>query len=344
MGKLNKAILASVLGFGFSIVPIQNTSPTVAHASTSDAWLQAERSGSEVRLTWWVADGESQVEILRAGQLIFTGTGDGFLQDRTEVSGVEKYEMVVTSEQPTSMQNSNPTGDESTSEIYENLNIVGVEIGSSAESIMSSESAVASPLGNATTLRYQTFIPAQYMKAPLAGCQYSGAYDYYKGDNRSFSTSSTASFRTRFDVSVTWASSALSSLKTVGRTHVYRLVNGSYLPIDDDIASKESMVMTPISTTQTKAVFRFRQDVGNPFCASNGIFFDLTATIYRSGSYSLKGTRLRVPNHEIYIKDSDESAWTIILRDPYLDFAGCLTPVLSGVIGCEVDTYEWGTR
>jgi hypothetical protein len=211
---------------------------------------------------------------------------------------------------------------------YENVAILGLTL--SNFEIDSPNTVNASPAASSTLLRYQTFIPEQYVSAPSVGCSYSGDYDYYfAGDNRSF-TPGSSKFRTRMDVKVDWATGQTPLLtKTVGTTHVYQLYNGVYSLKDQQTAPSSSMQILNASVSSSTATFEMKQDVVNPFCTANGIYFDFAVRINRSGGYSLTGSRLIIPDHEIYIMDSDASTWTSILQADHYWFFACLTPVLS---------------
>lgn len=244
------------------------------------------------------------------------------------------------------MQNENPdVASPALVSAFENIEILGLDISPTGITSISSDAANASPSATSTTLRYQTFIPEAYVPAPPAGCSYYGSPYYYKGDSRSFSTSTAATYRTKFDVTVSWTTPAISSSRIVGQTKVFKYANGTYTQVDFATASSSSMVLTTQSVSSTKAVFKTSQDVHNPFCIfSNGIYFDLNVTINRSGTYSISGLRLKVPNHEIYIKDSDQSTWTGMLQAPYLYFEECLTPITSTAKNCLETTSLTGSR
>lgn len=227
---------------------------------------------------------------------------------------------------------------------YEKVDILGMHVEANSPSQLFVDTANASVNAASTTLRYQTFIPENFVHVPLAGCTYSGDTQYFKGDNRSFSTAEGAAYRTRFDVIANWNSASLGWSRLVGTSKVYTNFNNSYIPLDSATAPNTSMQVTTTSTTSLKMVFNMVQDVKNPFCVSNGIFFNFNVTINRSGTYSMSGTRLQVPNHEIYIKDSDQSTWTYIYQAPYLYFDQCLTPGVSTIVGCLQDKSLSGSR
>lgn len=70
-----------------------------------------------------------------------------------------------------------------------------------------------------------------------------------------------------------------------------------------------------------------QEDVTNPLCISGptlGITFDYNFTIERSGFYSINGVSLAVPNHELYVIDSDLPTWRPIMRRTLNSF-NCLS-------------------
>lgn len=187
----------------------------------------------------------------------------------------------------------------------------------------------AAILPSVTTVRNMTFIPEDWVTAPFLGCSSFLNYEF-KGDSRTWSTSSSA-FRTKFDVAVDWnGGPGLTSTRTVGQTTLWHNVFGNRVLEKSATASNSSMVLTSISKTSTEVKFKTYQDVTNPICFdafTNGIFFNLNWTVSRLGSYSVQGTYMPVPNHEAYISSSSTPSWVTVFQTVHQPFE-CLMAVV----------------
>jgi hypothetical protein len=190
-------------------------------------------------------------------------------------------------------------------------------------SIFAPQMASASGQAAKTYLRYQTFIPDNYLGAPDRGCTPDDGLDYlFAGDGRGFDPNS-SSFKTRFQVTVDWTESgALTYSTTVGPTKRYKMANNG-LPILSSektaTATNEGMVLTQKSTSSTLTHYTLDHSVTNPMCSSIvtfPIWYDTDVWIARSGAYTVTNEYRRAPNHELYLKDSDEMSWTALLQSP----------------------------
>jgi hypothetical protein len=320
-------------------------STAIAQNVTSEGSILVTREAEQTNIEWHVSEEYSNVQIIVDGVSIASGPIAGEIQVDADTSSQQFT--VVASRDSTSIEAdeflSSAANFTDSADLLETVAIIGVTL-DNFQNRATVDSAVASPAATSTTLRYQTFIPAAYAKAPEVGCSYRGADGFYfRGDNRSYSAGASSS-RTRFDTTVNWASPSISSVRTVGPTTVYQLVNASYRAVATTTAPKNSMVLTPQSATSTTAKFNIRQNVANPYCTSNGIYFDFDVTITRAGGYYLTGKRLRAPSHEVFIKDSDATPWTSVFQQPALAFPDCLIPVYSGLIQCEETRTAGGAR
>ncbi|MEY3846206.1 MAG: hypothetical protein RJA66_473 [Actinomycetota bacterium] len=184
----------------------------------------------------------------------------------------------------------------------------------------------AAVLPAVTTVRNVTFIPESWLNAPFVGCADYPNFDF-KGDNRSWSASSSA-YRTKFDVAINWNSGpSLTSTRAVGETSLWFNVFGTRTLSQAATASNSSMVLTPISSTNSTVTFKMYQDVKNPLCINfltNGIFSNLNWSVSRLGSYSVQGTYMPVPNHEAYISSSSSSSWVTVFQTAHQNYL-CLT-------------------
>jgi len=347
MNKIFRLAISISLASTVTILPPWTIGELTAVAQnvTSEGSILVTREAEQTNIEWHVGEEYSNVEIIVDGVSVASGLNSGEVQVGAD-SRSQQF-AVVASRDSTRIESeeflSSSANVNDAAGLLETVAIIGVTLDSS-QKLATVDSAVASAAATSTTLRYQTFIPAAYAKAPEAGCSYRGADGFYfRGDNRSYSAVASSS-RTRFDTTVNWSSPSISSVRTVGSTTVYQLVGATYRAVATTTASKNSMVLTPQSASSTTAKFNIRQNVANPYCTSNGIYFDFDVTITRAGGYYVTGKRLRAPSHEVFIKDSDASPWTSVFQQPPLAFPDCLIPVYSGLIQCEETRTAGGTR
>ncbi len=185
-----------------------------------------------------------------------------------------------------------------------------------------------------TRFRYQTFISEAYVPVPTdifcPGAPDKAGYgSYFTGDNRGFSAGSTQN-KTALDFKFDWLNLTVNSVsKYVGPTRVvyFNAVTGALLSGPSATASTSGMSVTLVgSPSATKMTARLKHDIGNPLCISKGIFYDLTISAMRTGSYTVSGQVQKVPNHEFYVRDSNSSTWTTIYRYENVGFH-CLIPL-----------------
>ncbi len=116
-----------------------------------------------------------------------------------------------------------------------------------------------------TTFTFQTFIPDNYVKAPLlCGGTVFPSNHYFKGDNRGFDVASTR-YRTKMVTELNWGNTD-RKLRYVGQTKRYKLSNGVYSLVDAKTASSSGMSWYgPNTYTSTRKNFIAYHDVGNPY-------------------------------------------------------------------------------
>ena len=337
-------LLASV----WSIYPVQHVFSAFASAKGSETQFEGSRHGKEVFLAWKTLNRDSFVEVMRDGHEVYSGLGAGSLAEKLTSDTAVSYQLKMTRMPKNSDLNALTPGKRaeiiSNPQLFEYTEILGFDLAPQETQFLNSDSADASINASSTALRYATFIPQQFVSAPWVGCSATSFSDeFFLGDNRTFSTSSSRN-RTRFDVTVNWTSLNTTAITDVGVTNVYQLYNGAYNYVTNDRALDTSMILTQKSISSTKAVLNMKQDVANPFCSSNGIYFNYDVSIFRSGAYSMVGSRLQSPSHEIYIKDSDSTVWKTILQNNSFNLEGCLIPAISSGLGCLTGTTLSGTR
>lgn len=324
---IRQALVACAITLGLVVSPFSPISSAYAESISSVAKLTVSRYEDELTVNWEVFESDLDGELSVDGVVVANVTQDGSVKLTTE------------NLDPTVELNlSKPVPPEENLEIngyelalgLEEVSIQGVTL-QPGDDLAWVEGASASPAAATTTLKYMTFIPERYVPVPSIGCTYTDREKYFfGGDNRTFSSTAT-SFKTKFEVRVSWLDSTVTSSRIVGPTTIFeKLSSGLYQTISTTTASNTTMKLTEVVASSTKAEFRMQQDVKNPECDhifTNGIYFNFKVVIQRSGSYSLTGQRIQVPNHEIYIKDSDTAGWKTVFRDPYLYFENCLKAI-----------------
>lgn len=335
-GQKLKFALPVLFGFLLPMVGILPVTPTQGHAYAVSAEGEAEVVWSESTLAvdWTSVDATSNVivvvgnekvsDTIGAGSLAlpvddYTGENISITWQRT--ARPADLDEIIASNPIRELANSDP-------ELFVVSSTVGISIdGSVGENAFISPANAALP--DSTSFKYMTFIRESFVdELAWPGCELDFSVPYsYKGDNRSFNVDSPR-FRTRMLVTVDWANAGNVSYSTaVGETRQYRKYDdGTYSFHAEKTASSSSMNVNLISKSSKNTSFRMRQDVMNPFCypaVAAGIYFDYTVSVARSGSYTVTGAALRVPNHEFYIIDSDQAGWAKIFTRTGSDF-GCL--------------------
>jgi hypothetical protein len=347
-------IIAFALNSGIAVIP----GPALAHATSRHASLKVSRNGLDVQLEWTLSDPTQEAVLYRDGERIGGNVGDGTKIDKLSTLRPANYVLDLSHE-----MNSTETSlitDEALraravtdAKGFEVVEILGVEVGPNVVA----NSAEASSTASSTLFRYQTFIPDN--KIPITGlapwgCSVPnvvlGGNDYFLGDNRSWAADPSPNqyspaYRTRVDVTMNWlAPLPNASPNYVGTTNLFHYrPNGSiehfWLSPDNS-----STLVSYSAFDRSSLHFSLYQNVKDPFCASNGIFVDINVNIARSGGFSMFGSRLQAPNHEVYIKDSDSGTWTTLMRSTSPNMTTCLTPLISSLNGCVANVSVSGSR
>ena len=331
--------------------------PGAARAeSTSESGdLFVTRSGQTSNLHWNLKDQSQSYVLYRDGEAIKRGKGDGQGQD--QLGNLSPATYVLDMSRPMKADDLTSISDKDLRvsisrnfDKYSTTNIIGVVIGAQG----GANSASATPTAVKTLFRYQSFIGDSTVKVSgltTLGCPNgpvvpSGS-DYFLGDGRGYSADPgpnaySPAYRTRFDVTVDWNAKTVTASPSVGVTNLMHFASDGSARRYSMNPDKSSMVIqaNPVSTA---ARFSLNQDVHDPFCNSNGIWVSVIVNISRSGSFSVTGQRIQVPYQEVYIKDSDVTSWTTILRAAPLTM-DCLIPGVSGALGCVASVSTSGSR
>lgn len=148
---------------------------------------------------------------------------------------------------------------------------------------------------------HRTFIPAAKANSVVCGV--------FKGDNRTWSTSLSASHRTQVTARIDWAAKKVTMTRLVGTTH--RLAEGGF-GAASKTASVSGIKITGVSASSTYGRFEITHSVGNPLCSLAGpISYHEVVSMYKTGALSVQGSGVQVPNHEWYAMKANASVRTI---------------------------------
>lgn len=319
-----------------------------AIASTEFGEVSATRVGEEVQIVWTDPSENASISISADGVTLVQDNAAG----ESIVEVPESGAFSVTWSRDANQEEiltalSNSTQDElllSNPEALERFATVELSIGETADQ---PDAANAATLPASTTFRYSTFIRDAYVYAPDVACiAPSGSVYEYNGNNRGFSSTATT-YKTRFGITIDWANAGnVTSTKAVQPTKLYRYeADGTRTLISTATASTLGMGITVISESATLSTFRLIHDVRNPFCNSlaGGIYYDVKVSAARSGNFSASGVVLKFPDHEFYVKDSDQTTWTTIFQNRATSLA-CLSSAFYRTSACHDSISAPGSR
>lgn len=356
-----KKILAPIMVITLALIlqfPIGNNAFASEQMDLSKGSWTISSSDKKAQVSWDFSDSTSRIELFREGHLVAVGPKEGiYVVPEVQPGDSLDFQIHVRSAlSPDEVSNLQVTLNKSASEVKKSIgHFEGAGLNlrvpfSGFSQRDSAEAAVSMP--DYTILRYTTFIRNSTVEAANGFCAPAGNANYrFRGDNRGFSPTSN-SFRSRFDVRVNWSNgTAISPTRTIGRTvrEVYDTTASQWKFDASAVASNESMDLTLIGTqTSNHATFNIKQDPKDPFCqlfglTANGIYFDFDFSIWRASSYSYSGTARVTPDHELYLKDSDQTSWNVLFQKESQTF-DCLNPILSPWQTCIVARADQGTR
>lgn len=355
-------VVAVLLGVMFPAIGFEPNFDTTgsARAFSTEGTAEIAWDGSDIDVEWTSVSPESTVTVTAGDMKVSTTVGEGsvslsreqFSEETISITWereaeVSDLEDIDASKSVRELATTNP-------EMFVVSSTIGIPIGGAV-----GEGGFVAPaqaaLPASTTFKYMTFIREAYVPTPEVlftkpcdetNAVYRGRLNrYFKGDNRSFNVNS-SKFRTKINVTVDWSlGGRVSSSKAVGPTERYvKMTDGTYEFDGEATASGDTISVSTLSRSSTLTKFKIQQDESNPLCRPqpNGIFSDYTVSVARSGAYTVTGSALRVPNHEFYLKDSDQTSWTNIFARTGSDF-GCLTPGSDTTI-CRNPTPYSGSR
>jgi hypothetical protein len=270
-------------------------------------------------------------EIYKDGFFLADVSGlNSFVVEESEVSQVVDYQMISTYSALDTLQSSAVT-EIAPSEIkHVDIKSALVHPSGILPGGLSAEAATATT----SMLRYRTFISDAWVDAPpLFVCSPAGKDYVFKGDDRSYGPTF-SSYRSSQDITVYWNSNgALALSKDVGTTKRYTKSGTTYTLDASQTASDSTLTLGITSQSSTFVNFHIAGDVRNPFCQpalTNGIYYSYQVHLYRSGSYTVTGSALAVPNHELSIRDDSAGGWTPIFKRANVSFS-CLIPGWGGI-------------
>lgn len=283
-----------------------------------NSWISvsAKTDEGDLNIRWSSELPDVKVQIFGPNNLEIVGGSDGDIWEYPESGHAQgQYTFRAVRQLPDKQEG------ESATPVFQEY-ITSLNLGK-ADSIMPlflSQSASASAAAAKTYLRYQTFIPDAYLGAPALGCTPGGSEFVFEGNGRSFNPDS-SSFKTRFQVTIDWTKNGeLTYSRTVKPTKRYLIGPNGQPRMDTEqteIATNENMIFEEKSKSSTLTHFKLDHSVTNPMCNeffTFPIWYKTDVWVARSGGYTITNEYRRAPNHELYMKDSDENTWTPLLQ------------------------------
>lgn len=173
---------------------------------------------------------------------------------------------------------------------------------------------------------YRTFIPNYRVSVNQTACRgtFPSKTIYFGGDNRTYrAPSSSKDYRTRTQVEANWSHGRVYFRKWVQPTKEYSS-STSTSPVRSATASSSNIYMHSVKRTTKSASFKVWHSSGNPLCRFGGsIWYGVTGTMWRNGSASFHGYRVKVPRHEMYVLGNDKYVWYTVQRRETREFS-CL--------------------
>jgi hypothetical protein len=300
-----------------------------AHAKLISAKVTASLIDETINLQWGELPKGNRLEVsINGDQKLFVNEV-GVLNQVTAAPGENRIE--VTEVKPLS-----DTGTLKNAEQFETRMLI---LGSNQDSLVGADVAYgAQNLPSATRLRYQTFIRDQYVEVNASSDCIPfltfGKRHAFGGDGRDFNADS-EQYRTRFDVRVDWLANGNQVAQTsVGQSKTFEW-NDSLPGIEKwqltgtKTQSTSGMGLTSILESSNLAHFQMVHNISDPFCVwVNPITYNLDVFISRSGTYTITGTRNRVPDHEVYIRTDVNPSWSTIYQRYNYSY-NCLWPIYS---------------
>ena len=360
MKKVFASALAGILGLAIVVLPTGGAAraavmPPTAISSSNGITLELNAHSDGVWISASSTDSNDTLRISKDGVLLEEVLAGGQLVDRDVTQGQDVTYSVEIANKAT-VANAIDAGLSNTTirsssllSQYVNFDVVAATVGvpyADAITVFGLPQVASGATVDKTLFRYQTFIPSA--TTPSNMCFLPQYLDFrangyvFKGDNRGFDPTPTTS-RTKHDVTADWNSGGnLTGYKAVGWSHLL-VYAGSTLLSDNLLkAGSENMTATVTYESSSASAFHMHNDTKNPFCAlANGIFYDIDVVLHRNGTYSVSGTALNAPDHEIWLQDVATGSWSPIhLKTGNMN---CLFTVASGVIpGCNVSVATSG--
>jgi hypothetical protein len=303
-----------------------------SNASFNDIRIDSFVTNDELSLDWTDIIGVSEYVVYKNDELIET-TKDSEIIDK--INPTQSYLYRIIAKRPMTedeiaarKQNDENAGDDASlvnpDSEYIVQYVVTKKIDPVKEELETLSSRAALSLNY--TLRYQTFIPAQYVKAPLDFFQ----NRYLRGNGRGYDPDANYNSKTNSDNWVCFCTTPdVTFYKNVGPTDIYKLVNGEYVYDGTEQASTNGITMTNLSKTSSKISFKVYHDVGIPIKINGvsppNINVEFAADFWSDGSYDISGYHDGAPSHEMYMRDNGR--WDQLVRDDILDFMYLAPPV-----------------
>ncbi|PSL40291.1 uncharacterized protein DUF3238 [Planomicrobium soli] len=272
-------------------------------------------SRSKIVLAWGAIEGIEEFEIYRDGELIATVAKNQFTDRNAEPD--QTYTYWIRGKRPLERSEESFKAEKSVvARIFGLLNV-----NSSPEQAAEEEFWITKKVGSCDQMlteeeqpktelqypiwhfRYTTFLPQEYLPSPNP----LSPNRYFAGDGRGFDPES-KHYRTQvnFSLEMTEGGAVLEYEKDVGTSIAYDWRKKFRKA---DVASSEGIVLEKVKEDPHKVSISLKHSVGNPLTTSPNIDYGISATFYRTGYYDIIGIHDQAPNHEVYIRKSQDDDW-----------------------------------
>jgi hypothetical protein len=322
------SVLAVILVNSSASYPLEVTARSEAKTATMiNSTVVAALSGNEIDVKWGSLPKGNRLEVSVNGIDKSFFNEEGQIRDIPALPG----ENVIEFSEIQPLERSSASID---SEKFETRKLI---LGSMSDEYPNGDSAYgAVTLPTTTRLRYQTFIRGKHIEVNASSNCLPfltwGKRHAFGGDNRGFSPDS-ARYRTKFDVRIDWLSNGNQVATTdVGESKTFEwnddlLTSDKWVETDSKTQSTAGMGLTTLSQNSSLVHFKMDHSISDPFCVVvNPISYNLDVYVSRAGTYTIVGTRNRVPDHEVYIRTNVNTNWTVIYQRYNYSY-NCLWPV-----------------
>ncbi|WP_334078140.1 DUF3238 domain-containing protein [Paenibacillus sanfengchensis] len=302
--------------------PVSGSSNKINSVDLSDSNLNLSAdaivSKNQVLLSWEEVPGVQEYQIYKDSELIATVNNTQYIDNENFKNAYTTYEIQffipLSEEKKEELKlfyevSNNPLSDEKLKEIAQKpYSIIKV-----VDSTIVDPDLQLAAINNSFKWTYKTFIPLQYAEDPWYNFETWGdGIKYFKGDNRSFSSTSEA-YRTKtVGDTIFYTDSTTASenfFKDVSKTYAY---DEDYVLVGSKQDSGAYINRIVNSTSASKVDVTVYHKSGNPYAVKGAeIDYQMRVITQKGGAYSFQGVHDRAPSHELYVRLSNGTVLTI---------------------------------